>query len=69
MVLGLADRLRLLLEGHGLGKPGLSLPGRSAFQTGPEGPPIGAPDHKMLWSGTPGRPGCGLLFHEVVEKV
>ena len=26
------------------------------------------PDHKMLWSAVPGRPGFGLYFHQVIEK-
>lgn len=42
---------------------------RSGFRTGPEGPPIGPPDHNILWSASPGRPGYALCFHEVVEKV
>ena len=41
---------------------------QSDFRTCPERPPIGVPDHNMLWFAPPGWPGCGLYFHEVIEK-
>ena len=54
------------LAGGPVGDGGIFTPQRigSSVQDLP-GP---SADHKMLWSGSPGRPGGGLCFHQVIEK-